>query len=63
MQLKGGDAREPGDSDVVRLRTVAAQIGATRVVLYSWKDKARSTYQILDTDGWAGSVSARVAFA
>ena len=63
VQLKGGDAREPSDSDVVRLRTVAGQIGATRVVLYSWKDKARSTYQILDADGWAECVSARVAFA
>lgn len=34
MQLKGGDAREPSESDVVRLWTVAAQIGATRVVPY-----------------------------
>ncbi len=62
VQLKGGDAREPSDSDVVRLRTVAGQIGATRVVLCSWKDRARSTYQI-DADGWAECVSARVACA
>ncbi len=63
VQLKGGDAAMPTESDIVRLMKIAEYYHALRVVLYVWKRRMRSRYYILATDGTWQAATAAEAFA
>ena len=63
VQLKGGDARDPTQADVVRLRQVARHYRARRVVLFAWKLRTHAEYSVLQRDGSWAKTSAADAFA
>ncbi|MGQ0646705.1 MAG: hypothetical protein ACT4P7_03980 [Gemmatimonadaceae bacterium] len=48
VQLKGGGARGPTDSDKRRLIGVQRALKARAIVLYTWKRDKHSVFQVLD---------------
>lgn len=52
IQVKGGSARRPSDSDIERLRVVANYYHAKEIVLAAWKIKEELNLYRLDDAAW-----------
>ena len=51
VQIKGGSARDPTESDLVRLREVAKRYHAHSVVKFHWRNGRDSRFSVLGRDG------------
>ena len=61
VQMKGGGARDPNASEVIRLRVVARRYKAKAIVLFTWKRGRGCTWRLLNGDGtWRPSNVATV---
>lgn len=50
VQIKGGSAKTPTDSDCMRLQAVAKHYNARNVVLFTWVKGKRVEFSILQSD-------------
>lgn len=62
IQVKGGSAPMPNDSDKARLRIVQQRYHAHQIILFQWKVGKTATFSVLKEDGSWAEQSAQMLF-
>ena len=61
IQVKGGSAKSPTDSDIRRLQVVRDEYKAEGIVLFEWKDKTVAQFKELKDSGeWSATTAAKL---